>query len=438
MAEPILTNRELASLIILAAMIVFLAALVVFARASSGWGDLLRSVGVVLSTLAKPKLLVPMVLYVAAILGVLIPASHAGLWEPSLWKATVLWLLVSGLGLLFSLNEAIEDADFFRRAFLRTLGAVAIVEFIANLESFALWVEIPLQLVAFVAVITTSVAEQPAPRRIANTYLGLFGLSALAWGAWHVMSDWSQVGHGLLVRELLLPIWLTPVALLVVFAYAVWAAYESAFIRMRSANKDKSLARQRLALVLRTGIWLPHLRLVGGAGAFRVAGAAGFREAWEAVGQVLQEHREHAEAEAAAERRLVENAGRTGVDRFGQQLDQREHVETRASLRWLAISQMGHYRNGGEKYREDLLAMRVPSFTRDGLPQPDGIAMYVAADGQSWYAERQIITGHWFAIGAAGPPSDEWLFDGPDRPSGFPNEAGWDHWGGGEHSVNWG
>ena len=97
---------------------------------------------------------------------------------------------------------------------------------------------------------------------------------------------------------------------------------------------------------------------------------------------------------------------------------------------------MGQYRNGGEKYREDLLAMRVHSFTRDGLPQPDGIAMYVAADGQSWYAERQIITGHWFAIGAAGSPSDQWLFDGPNRPSRFPNEAEWDHWGGGEHSGN--
>ena len=73
----------------------------------------------------------------------------------------MLWLVVAGLGLLFSLNQAIENPDFFRRAFFRTLTAVAVVEFVASLESFALWVEILGQLLAFVAIATTSVAEQP-------------------------------------------------------------------------------------------------------------------------------------------------------------------------------------------------------------------------------------------------------------------------------------
>ena len=430
MAEPILTNRELASLILLTALIVFV-------LASSNRRDTLRSLRGVFSMLVKPKLLVPTLLYVAAILGTLIPASRVGLWEPSLWKATLLWLLVSGFGLLFSLNEATQDPNFFRRAFFRTLGAVAMVEFIANLESFALWAELLGQLLAFIAVATTSVAEHPTPRRLASTYLALFGLFALAWGGWHVMNDWSQVDHGVLVREFLVPIWLTPVALLVAFVYAVWGAYESAFIRMRFAKKDESLAGQRLALVLRNGIWLPHLRLLGGHGALQVARTSGFREAWVAVAQVRQEHRERVGAEAAAQRRLVENAGRVGVDEFGLQLDQREHEATQMSLRWLATTQMGHYRNGVKRYREDLLPTLEPVFARDGLPQPSGIAMYVAVDGQSWYAERQTTTGHWFAIGAAGPPPDQWLFDGPGRPSGFPDEAEWDHWGGGDHSVNW-
>lgn len=50
--------------------------------------------------------------------------------------------------------------------------------------------------------------------------------------------DWSRVEHGLVLREFLLPIWLTPFALLLVGAYAVWAAYELAFIRMRFAGRD--------------------------------------------------------------------------------------------------------------------------------------------------------------------------------------------------------
>ncbi|MCY3887037.1 MAG: hypothetical protein OXG19_04955 [Chloroflexi bacterium] len=428
--EPFLTNRELASLILLSALIVFV-------LASSGRAAALRSVGVVLLTLATPKLLVPTVLYVVALLGALILACHVGLWEPALWKITVVWLVVAGLRLLFSLNQAIANPDFFRQALLRTVTAAAVVEFIVGLESFALWAEILGQGVAFIAVVTTGVAKQPVLRRTAHVYLGLLGLLALAWSTWHLIGNWSEIDHGMLVKELLVPIWLTPLALFLVYIYAVWAAYESAFVRMRIATSDQSLAGKRLALVLRTNIWLPHLRVIGGHGAFRIARAEGFREAWAVAGQILKEDRERAEAEAAAKRRLVDNAGRVGVDEFGRQLDQREFVETQASLRDLAISQMGHYRNAGGKYRADLIEILEPVFARKGLQQPSRISMYVASDGQSWYGERQTITGHWFAIGAAGPPSDQWLFDGPARPSGFPDEAEWDHWGGGEHSVNW-
>ena len=398
---------------------------------------MLRSVRDIVVMLAKPKLLSSTLLYVVAILGMLIPASRFGLWEPSLWKTTAIWLLVSGLGLLFSLSKAVEDASFFRRAVMRTLGVVGIVEFIANLESFALWMEILGQLLAVSAVTTTSLAEAPAPRRLARTYLGFYGLFALAWGAWHLIGDWPQADHGMLIREFLMPIWLTPVALIVVYVYAVLAAYESAFIRMRIIKEGGSLAKQRLALVLRVGIWLPHLRLVQGPEAYPIARTDSFREAWATISRILQEHREQADAETATKRRLIENAGRVGADELGRQFDQREHAETQDALRRLAISQMGHYRNGGKRYREDLLPMLKPGFMRDGLPLPHGIVMYVAADGQSWYAERQTVTGYWFAIGAVGPPPDQWLFDGSEKPSEFPDDAAWDHWGGGQHSVNW-
>ena len=149
-----------------------------------------------------------------------------------------------------------------------------------------------------------------------------------------------------------------------------------------------------------------------------------------------QERREEALAEAAAARRLVDNAGLTGVDGDGRQLDRREFSETRRALRWLAVAQMGWW-NRDHRYREDLLEMPEPTFEFDERQEPSGIAMYVAPDGQSWYAERQTITGHWFAIGAAGPTPDQWLLDGPERPSGFPAEPEWDHWGGGSASPNW-
>jgi hypothetical protein len=68
-------------------------------------------------------------------------------------------------------------------------------------------------------------------------------------------------------------------------------------------------------------------------------------------------------------------------------------------------------------------------FPRDGLPENHGVEMYVPRDGQRWYAMRRAVTSWWFAIGAAGPPPDQWLYDGPHPPRGFPAEPEWDRFG---------
>ena len=99
--EPLLSNRELASVILLAAFVCLVLAL---AKRSDGLRPLTESLTALLATLAKPKLAIPLLLYVALILAVLVPAERWGIWEPSLWKATATWLLMSGLGLLLDLN----------------------------------------------------------------------------------------------------------------------------------------------------------------------------------------------------------------------------------------------------------------------------------------------------------------------------------------------
>lgn len=426
--DPFLTNRELASLILLGA-------LTVLVLSQGGRGQILRSARDVLMALVSPRLLVPTLAYIGILVGALLPASHIWLWETGLWKETAVWMLISGLGLFFSLNQAMEEPGFFRRAVIRMLFVVVIVEFIANLETFPLWAELPAQGAAFFAGFMT-VHENPTIRRSGTTYLGLLTLSAVAWGIWHIASDWSHLDHELLVKAFLLPIWLTPIALSVVYVTAVWSLYGVIFRLMRYAQEDKSLVAQRLALVLRTGASLSRLRMARGREPL-IAGASGFWDAGVAVGQIWQERRDEAEAGAAAGRRLIENAGLEGVDEYGRQLDRREHSETMQALHFLATAQMGHYRNRGGVYPDNLLPSVEPSFERYGLTEPFGITMYVAADGQSWYAERQTVTGHWFAIGAAAPPPDQWMFDGPRRPSGFPAEPEWDQWGVGDSSVNW-
>lgn len=433
MDEGLLTNRDTAALIILLATLVL-------ALSIGDRRDLGRSARDVWDSFSTPKVFAPFGLYIAWIAGAAAAAAEVGLWTSELLKATLFWVLLSGIALLFGLNEAIKQPKFFRQALARTLGAAAVLEFLVGLKSFPLLIELPGQALAVVftgvSALTKGEDKHAAAHKLANAYLALFGLSALGWAAVHLARDWATIDHGTAAREFLLPLWMTPVALVFIYLFAVVAAHESAFKRMRTWNKDGPLLRQRLAVLLRANVRLRRLRLVSGAGLQHIASADNFKEAWKTIGVVRDEARRRAADEAAARQRLIDNAGAVGTDANGRQLDQREFEATCRALRFLAICQMGHYR-ASAMYRPDLLSIVESHFERDGLPQEHGVEMHVTSDGQGWYATRQTCTGWWFAIGAAAPPPDQWLYDGPKAPDGFPKQPEWDHFGGGGASLNW-
>ena len=118
-------------------------------------------------------------------------------------------------------------------------------------------------------------------------------------------------------------------------------------------------------------------------------------------------------------------------DDDGRRLDQREFKETKDALRALATAQMGWYRNRGGRYRPELIEILKPRFEDYGLPPDHGISLWVADDGQSWWAYRRTIAGWCFAVGAAAPPPDQWLYNGAEPPTGPPGEdAAWgERWG---------
>lgn len=432
MDEGFLTNRETAALVVLGVGVGWVA---LKARGTDRFYRPLRGL---LSALVQWQVFLPLLLYVVWMSVVLFGAARIGIWSSDLWKPTVLWLLVAGFALLFQFPDAITDPGFFRRVLLRTVGAVAIVEYVANFASFPLWVEIPTQALAvafsLLAVVADDAKQDPV-RKLANGYLGMFGLSVVAWTAWRLVIEWQNIDSGELVREFLLPIWLTPPTLGYVYVVAVWGAYDSAFRQMRFSAEGRNLFKQKLAVVLRAAGRRSVLRLLQ-SGAWHLGRTRGFRDAWAAVGKMMLQERRRIADEKAQRQRLAANAGLSGVDRSGRQLDQREHQETKDTLRTLANWQFGHYRNNDDRYQTNLAVEHLAE--RNGLPSPSGILIHVHPDGQRWYAERRTITGHWFAIGAAGPPTDQWMYDGAQPPSDYPNEAEWDPWMGGNNAPNWG
>ena len=382
----------------------------------------------------------PVVVYLCWLSAAFAAADAVGLWDLRLVKAAVLWLLFSGVGLFGAGLKAVKRDGAIAGAFKRLLGVTVIFEFVTNAASFSLFIEIPAQILTVpcgvVAAWGSVRHEHRRAGKLASGYLVLLGLAALGWSIARLVADWKNIDQDLLWRELVMPFWLTPVALVFMALLALYYVHEATFSVMASESAAGLSWRHRLAVLARCGPRLRAIRTVRPAARW-LANDPGFRSTWRWTGRLLREDRNRRANEAAQAQRLLDNVGAVGIDSLGQQLDKREHAETKEALQWLYTCQLGHYPKSGNRYFAGLEVIIDGLSEKYGLPHPNNIEMHISDDGQSWHAARQTITGRWFAIGAAGPPADQWFYDGPTAPTSFPDESEWDQWVPDSNSPNW-
>jgi hypothetical protein len=360
--------------------------------------------------------------------------SRLHLWRTELIKDTVIWLLVA-IALLFRSAETTRQPYFFRKRVAATLGITEFLAFFTNLFVLSLFVEFFLQpllfLIAGVGVVAEMQARTRSVKRFADVLLALIGLSLFVFTVQQLVANWSDIDKGILLQQIALPVWLTLGLLPFIYLFGLLANYELAFMRINFATDDRR-ARRRAKLALVSKL---HLR-ARDTGTFsdpwfsRITSAPSFAAARQVVGGFQQSQREKKRAAAEDQERLRRYAGSQETDAEGRRLDRREFKETIRALRWLAACEQGWYDNkdlGRKQYRTDLLeALGDDFFDGHGLPADPGIKVKIAKRGQSWYAWRRTVTGWCFAVGAAGPPPDQWEYDGPEPPNGFPGKVpGW-------------
>jgi hypothetical protein len=393
----------------------------------------------------QPAIAVPFLLVIGYIGAVVLGAAQLGIWTEDLLSETVLWGLGPGVGLLFSALEVSKGKRSVRQIARRAVGLTVAIEFFVNLYVFSLPVELLLVPLLTCAVLMSTVAggrpEHAAVKRLLDGLLGAAGLGLMIYVAIRLGSDLGTVEGEALLRTLALPIWLTLVTIPFAFVFGSFLAYERALsiVDFMSDGRYRRWQTAR-ALVLGLRFDLTAVSAFRGNWALELGQAASSSEAAEAVRNFAASRAAARRAEIDAQNRLDRYAGVSGTDDNGEQLDQREFQATRHALQTLATAQMGWYRNRGGRYREELADVLATSFTRAGLPTEHGIKVYVSADGDAWWAWRRTITGWCFAIGAAGPPDEcpeQWQFDGPEPPSGFPGQD--QMWGRpwGQDAVHW-
>lgn len=389
----------------------------------------------------SPVIILPFSILILWIVMLVTLGRRANIWTPDLLKDSVIWFFVSAIALFMNAATAWNDERFFRRTITSALGLTAFLGFFFNLYVFHWAIELVLQPLLAAFVIMTAVAATKPEYRPAKTFLevirALMGFVIFAFVTYRLIGAFATTDWNRTAREFALPIWLTIGLLPFIYLLSLYAAYDSAFVRVKIASDDKKGRVQALiALILTFHFRMRELAALRGHWARRAADAPSLR----ASRDVIQEFRLTTQAahqkEDEKQYRLRRNAGVTGMDSDGRQLDQREFDATRKALRTLSTAHMGWYRRC-DRYRKDLLPVLESLFDRDGLPSDHGIELRVSEDGQAWWAWRRTINGWCFAIGAVGPPPDQWLYDGPDPPKGFPGDD--DSWGErwGIDAANW-
>lgn len=422
--DPLLNTREWAivTLFVLAALWVLV---------GSATRPALRTV---LRAMATWKIVVPLLGVICWVAVLVIGAHRVGLWNASLAKDTVAWLLASAAATVFAALRAAESDDYFRRAAKQAVGAAAFFVYAMNLYTFNYFVELVLQVALIFLVGLQVVVQRRDTSRAMQRAVTVLGLIVVVpfvlFTLRGVIRIWSSLDPQQIWLGLGLSIWLPLAVLPYVWALALAMSYEQLMLRMRSpVFGNDAPARTRLLAAVALGL---DLRAVHDLSASpkelrEISAARGWREVSDAAHVYRRRRARRRAAPLLEAQRLARFAGALGTDADGRQLDQREMKETRAALEWMANCHMGHFRNLGF-YREDLMEV-LGDFRRQGLPEDHGVEVRVIASGGQWYAWRRTPSGLILGVGAGGPPPDQWFYAAREAPVGPPAAStGWEQW----------
>jgi hypothetical protein len=427
-----LSDRELASL----------AWLAIAGVVSLIWAPLRRALGGVASAVIRPVLLIPLALFAAYMVGIVALAALTPAWNPDLLKDTLIWFMTAGVVLFFDAANAASEEGWFQRKAIAAVKVTALLEFYLNFHTFSFPAEFAIQAWLLVVILVAAAGawdkSLAAWKTWAERLQAFTGLAILAYVALWLTGNWQTLDPTQTARELALPIWLTLLALPALFAWAWYLTWDGARGQLRHFSPGGHITwRSRLAVLLGYHLRIRDMHSFANYWARQVAEAPSLRAALRLIrGHRAKRRQDEAEARQAADD-LVRYVGAPGTDAVGRQLDRREFAETIAALEWLSTCHMGWYVNPPEgRYKADMLKIFQPGFMR-GLPDEHGITLKVRKDGQAWYAWRRTITGWIFAVGANGPPPNQWFYDGSEPPKGYPGSD--PAWGSTafERGANW-
>lgn len=423
-----LTSREWATIILAAAFVVFG---VLVSNDRAGLGRLGMDA---VKLLFRPKVwpvFLGFLIYGTVVVWV---AYTWHLWAFDLLKDTIVIVLFTGTPLVTSVFDERSGGALTGRLIKKVIGIGALLLAYINLGSFPLWGELIFQFVVAVLLLFGAAAGagteayHPGVVRFAQVIVALMGFGVFIYTTTYVITefntfDWDHEG-----RVFLLSIWLPIVFLPAVYPLAYAGACEVAITRITlQHNREKPPVRVRFAVIAGFRFSLRYANGFTMRWPATVAGTRTYRSA----AHVLRDFREAVRAGARKRKDYAERVKRmTGIpgrDDAGLWLDRREFEGSKEVLRNLGFMQMSFARDHKNRYRPDMQPLMF-GWGWDKLPADPDVQASTSNDRKAWVAWRRTSGGYFFGVGGrADNVHQQWLYDGVDAPTGFPQPgaAGW-------------
>ena len=230
--------------------------LVVLLAWSASKPSVRASLRALIEAITRRQILVAFGLAAATAAGISYMLSLAGLWSLSQLKGTLIWFLVACIPSMMDIPKLSEDFGAFRKAALKNFELSVLVDFYINLFHAPLLVELIVLPVATTLTAMLVLAEhkedlKPAIRPITNALVTI-GVLWLMFQTYKLFTSFTEIREINTLRDFALPLLLNLLFLPALVLYAVYAAYDSVFARIKFVVKEPSLRTfTKLALVLR-------------------------------------------------------------------------------------------------------------------------------------------------------------------------------------------
>lgn len=199
-----------------------------------------------------------MLTYIAVVIGVL---KIIAIWRIDHIPLTILWCICVAFVMLFAFQKA-NDQNYFNNFLKDNIKGLIFLEFFVNLYVFNFYVEFLLvPIFAFIGgmkAMAEKKEEYEVVDKLLNYILVIFGTFLIIYSAYTIAVDFKNFATLRNFENFYIPILLSIMFIPFVYFMALYAAYETFFIRLQFFVPEKSVlqyAKFKSLLSMHSNLW---------------------------------------------------------------------------------------------------------------------------------------------------------------------------------------